>query len=637
MSKVMNNSNAVQTCTRRFPIGAELLEDGRASFRVWAPDRKKCHVILQNGHEEANRFALEKEANGYFSGVFSVAKNGTRYGYTLDGDSRVFADPASRCQPDGPSGLSCLVDPEFPWTDSEWKGIDAHGQVIYEMHIGTFTEEGTWTAAVAELKRLRDLGITALEIMPVAECPGRFNWGYDGVLMFAPYHVYGTPDDMRKFIDYAHSLNLGVILDVVYNHFGIAENYIYEFSKFFKSNRYKNEWADAINFDGDQSKPVREFFVANAQYWIEEFHLDGFRFDAIQAIFDSSTPHIMSEITDAAKTSAGSKKLYLSAEIEPQDVRAVRPTSEDGFGATSMWNDDFHHLSRVTATNRNAAYFSDYTAHAQEYISAIKYGFIYQGQRSQWQNKRRGSPTFGLTAHHFVCFLQNHDQVANTGTGERLHQLTSPGRYRALTALWLLMPQTPLFFQGQEYCADTPFRFFADFQDDFGKSVAKGRADFLSQFPDLASKEGTQSLPNPTQYQTFMNCRLSIRERDANNDMTQFHSDLLKLRKTDPLFSRQRADLLDGAVINDDCFLIRYFGDEGADRLLIVNFGKDLKYQRIAQPLLATPVGRKWSILWSSDSTSYGGRGTMTVLENDQWFFPGESTYVFEAVSEIRS
>ena len=319
------------------------------------------------------------------------------------------------------------------------------------MHIGTFTPEGTWEAALRELPGLAELGITLLEVMPVADFSGEFGWGYDGVNQFAPTRLYGQPDDFRRFVDRAHALGMGVLLDVVYNHFGPDGNYLQQFAEEYFTDRYANEWGEAINFDWPGSASVREFFLTNAVCWIEEYHLDGLRLDATQQIFDAGQSHILAELGQRVRSAAGKRSVYLVAENEPQETRLVRPLEQGGHGLDSLWNDDFHHSALVALKGHSEAYYSDYLGRPQEFISAAKWGYLYQGQRYSWQKKRRGAPGLDLAPANFVTFLENHDQVANSGRGLRVRQLTSPGRYRAMTALLLLGPGTPMLFQGQEF------------------------------------------------------------------------------------------------------------------------------------------------------------------------------------------
>jgi maltooligosyltrehalose trehalohydrolase len=616
---------------RRLPIGAEILSDGKVSFRVWAPKPKRIYLVVNGASANSPReeFRLQDEGNGYFSLLTDRATAGTRYGFRLDRSDRILPDPASRFQPDGPVGLSQVVDPStFKWTDEKWEGAGTRGQVIYEMHLGTFTPEGTYAAAAREFAELARIGITMIEVLPVADFPGRFGWGYDGVNMFAPSRLYGQPDDFRRFVDEAHRAGLAVILDVVYNHFGNVDNYIGEFSDNFKSKRYKNEWAAAINFDDADSAPVREFFEANARYWIEEFHLDGFRYDATHAIHDSSQEHILATVNRAARKAAGKRNIYLVAENPLGEACTVRPASEHGYDMDAVWNDDFHHSARVRATGSNAGYYGDYCGAPEELAAALKHGFIYQGQWAAWTHQPRGTPTTGLPATAFVNFLQNHDQVSNSQTGQRLHELTSPGRYRALTALWLLAPQTPLFFQGQEFAASTPFLFFADYTGDMARAVRKGRAEFLSQFPASSSPESRRELADPCSMETMERCRLNFAERETHKPVYDLHRDLLKLRREDPAFSRQSTDGLETAVLGTDCLAIHYAGDEKTTRLVLVNFGSDLHLHVLSQPLLAPPPGTRWKFLWHSNDLPYGGSGVAELERDDGWMIAGEAAMV---------
>src|SRR5262245_24951447 len=430
------NSSAGSRIHRRLPIGAEYIGNGQTDVRVWAPAARDVTVVVQSGASTP----LQAESGGYFSGVIDAAP-GARYSFRLDGSNQLLPDPASRFQPDGPHGVSEVIDPRaFIWTDSEWAGARRDGQVVYELHAGTFTREGTWTAAERELNELARIGITTIEVMPVADFEGRFGWGYDGVDLFAPSHLYGRPDDFRRFVDAAHAAGIAVILDVVYNHLGPVGNYLRFFSPAYFTTRYANEWGDAINFDGPDAAPVREFFETNARYWIDEFHLDGLRLDATQQIFDESGEHILAVIGRAAREAAGARRIVLVAENEPQDTRLVRPIGEGGHGLDALWNDDFHHSAMVALTGHREAYYSDTRGEPQEFISAAKYGYLFQGQHYHWQCQPRGRPSWGLPPSAFVAFLQNHDQVANSAHGLRGHELASPGRWRAITALVLLIP-----------------------------------------------------------------------------------------------------------------------------------------------------------------------------------------------------
>lgn len=622
-------STAGPPAWRRLPIGAEPAPEGGVHFRVWAPDRRRVDVVLQSDHARhgaatarsrapgreggGRAFALERERNGYFSGAIADARVGTLYRFRLDGGDSL-PDPASRYQPDGPHGPSCVIDARaFAWSDMKWQGIAIEGQVIYELHVGTFTREGSWAGAMRALPALADIGITVLEIMPVAEFAGEFGWGYDGVGLYAPTRLYGTPDDFRRFVDRAHALGLGVILDVVYNHLGPDGNYLAEYASSYFRKDEPTEWGDAINFDGEACAPVREFFSGNAAYWIDEFHLDGLRLDATQSIRDGSATHIVQELTQRARASAAGRRIVVVAENEPQDAMQVRSPEEGGLGLDAVWNDDFHHSATVAATGRDEAYYTDYRGGAQEFVSMAKYGFLYQGQCYKWQQARRGSPTFGIAPAHFVVFLQNHDQVANSALGKRLHELTSPGRYRALTALLLLGPQTPMLFQGQEFAASAPFLFFADHHPELAELVRKGRFEFLAQFPSIEAAEMSERLAVPHDARTFRQCVLDPSERERNAHVVALHRDLLRLRRTEPCFGQQRLGGVDGAVLGDSCFVLRFFGVQGDDRLLCVNLGRTVHMDPAPEPLLAPPAASRWHLLWSSEAPGYGGMGTPPV------------------------
>jgi maltooligosyltrehalose trehalohydrolase len=615
---------------RRFAIGAEILPRGGVHFRVWAPKCKSVEVVLESG-ANAETHALQAEEHGYFVGMVDRARAGSLYRFRLDGGSYLYPDPASRFQPQGPHGPSLVVDPAaFVWSDAGWPGCNLDGGAVYEMHIGTFTPEGTWEAAQRKLPALTDLGVTVLEIMPVADFPGRFGWGYDGVDLFAPTQVYGQPDDFRRFVDAAHAVGLGVILDVVYNHMGPDGNYLREFSTDYFTDRYDNEWGDALNFDGDNSGPVREFFVSNAAYWIEEYHLDGLRLDATQQIFDNSPEHIVAAVTRAVHKAARGKCTWLVGENEEQDARLARPLGQ-GCGLNALWNDDFHHSARVALTGRSEAYYNDYRGTPQEFLSQLKHGFLYQGQRYSWQQKRRGTPALDLPASAFVVFLENHDQVANSGRGLRLRQLTSPGRLRALTALTLLGPNTPMLFQGQEFWATAPFLYFADHKPDLAQAVAKGRRKFLSQFPSLAREEMQQLVADPGDPATFQRCKLDWSERDKHAAAFLLHRDLLRLRREDPVFHQRGPGGIDGAVLAPEVLLVRFFDKDHGDRLLLMNLGRDLHLDPAPEPLLAPPQDARWATLWSTEHPSYGGSGSPPLDTQENWKIPGEATVILKA------
>lgn len=612
---------------RRIPIGAEICNNG-THFRVWAPRSQTVSVQLGEDaelKEKLGSFRLDAEGNGYFSGTIPQAHAGLHYKLQLDHGS--FPDPASRYQPNGPHGASRIIDPtRFSWSDGDWKGCADKRRIIYELHVGTFTREGTWRAAAEQLAALADLGITTIEMMPVADFPGHYGWGYDGVCLFAPTRLYGEPDDLRHFIDRSHACGLEVILDVVYNHLGPDGNYLAEFSQDYFSTRYENEWGEPLNFDGDNNGPVREYFLANAAYWISEFHFDGLRLDATQQIFDGSKEHILAAIIKAVRAAANSRMTYVVGENEPQDSFLVRPCDKGGYGMDALWNDDYHHSAVVALTGRIEAYYSDYRGLAQEFISAAKWGYLFQGQRYVWQKTRRGTPSLDLRPTHFVNFLENHDQVANSLWGKRLFDLGNAARARALTAMLLLGPGTPMLFQGQEFAASSPFLYFADHNPQLAEKVAAGRTKFLRQFPSIASPEAMAALPCPESEETFLRCKLDFAERESRADVYRLHKDLIKLRKDDPLLGKAERGTYDGAILGERAFLLRFFGQSQDDRLLVVNLGPALQFNPSPEPLLAPPIQREWELVWSSEDPNYGGNGiTPLETEEDNWRIPADA------------
>jgi maltooligosyltrehalose trehalohydrolase len=497
------------------------------------------------------------------------------------------------------------------------------------MHVGTFTHDGTWAAATRELPKLKELDITVIEMMPIAEFPGRFGWGYDGVDLYAPMHAYGTPDDLRALVDRAHALGLGVILDVVYNHLGPDGNYLHEFSPDYFTDKYTNDWGRAINFEGPAA--ARQYFVQNAGYWIDEFHFDGLRLDATQDIQDASSRNVIAEVVESARAAAGGRSVIVVAENEPQETRIVRPTDKGGYGADALWNDDAHHTAVVALTGRREAYYRDYQGSPQELISCARYGYLYQGQWYMWQKKPRGTPALDLLPESFVTYLENHDQIANSPFGTRLWQLGAPGRYRALTAWLLLGPATPMLFQGQEFGSSKPFLYFADHNRDLSEAVRRGRTEFLAQFPSTTDARVAESLPNPGDERTFAACKLDPRERERHREAYALHRDLIALRRSDPILSTAGRRRPEGAVLGPGAFLLRYIDCEQGDRLLVVNLECDLDFVPAREPLIAPPFHSRWRLRWSSESPDYGGQGTRPLSFGRSPVIPGACALLFVA------
>ena len=617
---------AVVGSARRLAGGVEWQPEG-AHARVWAPACRRVEFVLERA-DDRTIHPLDREQDGFFSGVVP-ARVRDRYWFRLDGE-RLRPDPYSRFQPDGPHGPSQIIDPSsFRWTDAGWAGAGAPGHVVYEMHVGTFTPVGTWEAARAQLPELARLGISIIEMMPISDFPGRFGWGYDGVNLYAPTRLYGDPDDLRAFINTAHALGIAVILDVVYNHLGPDGNYLEEFSVDYFTHKYKNDWGKAPNFEGPAA--ARDFFVENAGYWIDEYHFDGLRLDATQDVNDGSPEHVLRTLTQRARKVAGTRSLYIVGENEPQDSRLVRTPAAGGYGMDALWNDDFHHTAVVALTGRREAYYTDYKGSVAELLSCAKYGFLYQGQWYDWQKQRRGTPSLDLSRQSFVTFLENHDQVANSAFGHRLHQLASPARFRALTAFLLLGPSTPMLFQGQEFSASSPFLYFADLREDLQQPVAEGRREFLSQFPSLRDPEVAAALARPGDDSTFLRCKLDVSERERHAEAYALHADLIRLRRSDPVFSGT-STRVDGNVLGTDALVLRYFGGESGDRLLVVNLGRDLDLSPAPEPLLAPCADRHWRLAWSSEAVRYGGRGTPPITPDEEWRIPAECALFFEPI-----
>lgn len=621
---------------RVLPIGAEVQPAGGVHFRTWAPNSKTVFAQHYDGSNSTPtaEIQLAPEEDGYFSGLMEKLRPGDLYKFRLEAGS--FPDPASRYQPFGPHGPSQVVDTKaFRWSDQPWRGLPPHSLVLYELHLGTFTKEGTWSAAQQELPELQRIGITAIEVMPIADFPGNFGWGYDGVNLFAPCRLYGSPSDVHRFVNRAHELGMMVFLDVVYNHFGPDGNYLGHFSKTYVNPDKKSEWGDALNFDNDGSGPVREFFLSNVQYWIDEYHFDGLRLDAVQAISDNSPTHLLADISRIAIAAGRGRSIIVIAENADQESRLMRPRDRKGYGIHAAWNDDFHHTAMVAATAHSDAYYSDFKGSAQEFVSVLKYGYLYQGQWSRWLQRPLGTPALDLHSLNFVNFLQNHDQVANSLRGARLHQLASPGVYRALTALLLLGPAIPLLFQGQEFAASAPFVYFADHTKELNALIREGRTKFINQFRAIAAQPHPDFPLDPSASTTFKSCKLNFAERAANKDTYRMHEDLLRIRREDTTIAQPQR--LDGAVLDRDAFVLRFFSASGDDRLLLVNLGADLILNTIPEPLLSPPADHGWKVLWSSETIEYGGGGTAPLETSNGCSIPGHAAVLLAPQTKCQS
>lgn len=596
--------------------------DGGTTFRVWAPRPRTVSLMLQSG-DARREIPLDDAGDGYREVSLSDVAPGDLYGYLLDG-AGPFPDPCSRRQPTGVHGWSAVVDPAaFSWTDESWKRPPFRDLVIYECHIGTLTRGGTFDAAIEVLPELRDLGITAVELMPVASFPGGWNWGYDGVSLFAPAEVYGGPDGLRRFVDAAHGLGIAVILDVVYNHFGPDGNYTGLFSADYTTDRHHAPWGDAINFDGKSSSHTRRFFRENLLHWLHEYHVDGFRFDATHAIFDASPVHILPELAEAAETTAGPHgRPYLIAETHENDIRYLAPRRLGGFGFDAVWADDFHHSVRTALLAEDDGYLRGFDGSMATLAKTIRQGFLYEGQFDPGFGGPRGTPARRVPWGSFVYCIQNHDQVGNRAFGERLNTAASHGDFLAATLLLLLLPQTPLLFQGQEHLSSRPFCYFTDHAGDLGAAVSEGRRREFGAFRAFNDPHALAAIPDPQDESTFAR---SVLDRDEGSYgigllARQLCQAALGLRQHDPVFREFRETRLPIKTrVAGDCLLLTFAGNSGT-RWIAVNFGR--------HTTVRVPGGADAAIALSSNDGKFGGNGVQPVLSGERLTVPGHASVV---------
>ena len=512
------------------------VKEGGVFFRVWAPRAAKLEIELERGGRPLTTRPLDRVRDGYFEVLIEQGAAGDAYRFRVDGQGP-FPDPASRFQPAGVHGPSLVVDPgAFRWTDADWKGVPAGERSFYELHLGTFSPEGTFDGAAAKLSALAELGVTALELMPVADFPGRRNWGYDGAALFSPARCYGEPDRFRAFVDDAHRLGLAVFLDVVYNHFGPDGNYTGAFSPFYLKTALGSAWGARVNLDGEGSRQVRDFLIENAQHWIHEYHLDGLRLDATHALVDESPRHFLAELVERVRASLPDERpVALIAEDERNLARLVRPRPEGGWGLDAVWADDFHHQMRRLLAGDHEGYYADYQDRVEDLALILRRGWLYTGQHSAYAKGPRGTPTDGLEPGRFVFCLQNHDQIGNRALGERLNTQIDAAAFRAATALLLTAPQTPLLFMGQEWGAATPFLYFTDHGPELGESVTEGRRREFESFSSFSDPESRTRIPDPQASETFERSRLIWEERDsaASQGLLRLHQSLLRLRRAE--------------------------------------------------------------------------------------------------------
>ena len=487
------------------PFGAQVQADGSVRFRLWAPPHRKVKIEL-----DGELMALEPVAEGWHELVTDRAHADTRYRFVLPDGSRV-PDPASRYQPEDVHGPSEVVNPAaHVWRDADWFGRPWEEAVIYELHIGAFTPEGTFRAAIGKLDHLLSLGVTAIEIMPIGDFPGRRNWGYDGVLPYAPDSCYGRPPDLKALVEAAHARGLMVLLDVVYNHFGPEGTYVQPIAPQIFTDRHKTPWGAAINFDGPGSGTVREFVIHNALYWIEEFNLDGLRLDAVHAIRDDSPKHLLLELAERVHAASAGRHVHLILENEENQAEHLA-RGEDGapHWFTAQWNDDVHHALHVAASCETQGYYADYHGTTEKLGRALAEGFAFQGELMPYRGRPRGTPSTGLPPTAFVAFIQNHDQIGNRAFGDRVTDFAPAAAARAIAAVYLLLPQIPLMFMGEEWGATQPFPFFCDFSPNLADAVRQGRRDEFARFPEFQDPQTRELIPDPTAEETFTSAKLS--------------------------------------------------------------------------------------------------------------------------------
>ncbi|HXH82319.1 MAG TPA: malto-oligosyltrehalose trehalohydrolase [Candidatus Tectomicrobia bacterium] len=579
------------------PLGA-IPGDAVTTFRVWAPRCRAVEVVVEGRRPEP----LQPRADGLFERPVPGVAAGMRYQYRLDGD-RYRPDPVSRFQPEGVHGPSVVVDPaEFAWTDGAFRGHALADLVFYELHVGTFTTAGTFEAVIPHLPALVDLGITAIELMPVAEFPGSRNWGYDGAHLFAPQSTYGGPRGLRRLVDAAHRHGLSVVLDVVYNHLGPEGNYLAEFGPYF-TERYKTPWGSAVNFDGADAGGVRRHFVENARYWVREFHVDGLRLDAIHSIFDSSPVHVLTDIAEGVRAEAArlGRPAYVIAESHDNDRRIVLPPGAGGIGLDAVWSDDFHHALHCRLTGERGGYYADFTDPAT-LPRAIAEGFAYQGQASEYFGGPRGTPSADLPAERFVICLQNHDQVGNRAQGDRLSTILPFEAVKAAVAVLMAAPALPLLFMGEEYGETAPFQFFTSFLDPaLQDAVRRGRAAEFARF----AWQGT--VPDPSEPATFLRSRLnhSLAGAPRHRELREYYRRWLELRRTHPALGARDKARTTCTMDEHGVLTLSRESERGSIRLVANLTGE-------ARPLAGADPA--WRVLLDSADPRFAGRGARQPL-----------------------
>ena len=584
-------------------LGADYLGEGRCRFTVWAPFTHKVEVKFVSPRESI--VELKRDEQGYHQAVIEEVEPGSLYYYRLGGDKER-PDPASRFQPQSVHGPSQVVTPDFSWKDDCWFGLDLRDYIIYELHVGTFTPEGTFEAVIPHLQDLKNLGITAIELMPVAQFPGSRNWGYDGTYPFAVQNSYGGPDGLRQLVNGCHQVGLAVVLDVVYNHLGPEGNYLADFGPYF-TDRYRGPWGNPLNFDGPYSDEVRRFFIENALYWVREFHLDGLRIDAVHGILDFSAQPFLEQLALAVHEQAErlNRRVYLTAESDLNDSRIVRSRELGGFGLDAQWNDDFHHALHTLLTNEDSGYYQDF-GELQHLVKAFRQGFVYSGNFSFYRQRRHGNSSRRFSAEKFVVFSQNHDQVGNRAQSERLSTLVSFEAQKLAAAVVLLSPFIPLLFMGEEYGETAPFHYFISHSDqDLIEAVRRGRSEEFTSF--RWQGEAT----DPQDEGTFLRCKLNhdLSFRGQHKILRAFYAKLIHLRRELPALRNLDKERLEVTGFEEEKVLWWRRWSEEQEAAAVFHFGKQEK--SLSLPL---SEGRWRKQVDSADST-WSGPGSTVPLE----------------------
>jgi maltooligosyltrehalose trehalohydrolase len=579
--------------------------DGGVSFRTWATGKKRVSLVLLDEHQNVlAETEMQQVEDGYYELFSTEAKPLSLYKYRLDGN--LFPDPASRFQPFGVHGPSQVIDPRaFIWSDLGWTHASLEEMIIYELHVGTFSRQGTYTGIVERFEHLAQLGVNTLELMPIADFPGRWNWGYDCVSPYSPSRAYGSPDDLRSFVNEAHRAGFTVILDVVYNHLGPDGNYLGSYSPDYFNPKHDTPWGMAFNFDGPNSSAARHFFAENPLYWLHEFHVDGFRLDATQAIPDDSPKHIIQEITESVQA----EDRLVICEDPRNDRRIILPRKEGGFGCDAVWADDFHHVVRVQMTKESEGYLGYFKGTPEELARTLREGWLFTGQ-TQKDGLPRGTSGADLPPKRFVQCISNHDQVGNRAFGDRIDKLVSPAAYRAASGLLLLVPYTPLLFMGQEWASDSPFCYFTDHEAQLGRNITEGRRREFAQFSDFRDPAQRARIPDAQAKSTFTSSKLSWSDlvKPDHLAVLTLYEDFIRFRKG-YLLSRERGDWQVELLTPVTCAL-RYQIDDYPGLLVLVQLVSAKNQLDPAHSLLRLAKSQHWNVVLSTNAGIYSGSET---------------------------